>query len=626
MSVRSVICAIAVLILSPSGPAAAQTAQTAQAGQVNQAPAAGELAGLWRAIRRFGPDSGGTLIVRRSGAVYLAEMMGRTIPVRVERGALDFALPDDQGRFRGRLEGGRILGHWIRPGTPANMSHYASPVRLRPDGAGRWRGEVTPLDDRFTLYLLASPRPDGSFGAVLRNPERDFGTQMGASRLIREGDIVRLMGQRPGAAERELARGGYDRESGSFTLSFPGRGGSYDFARAGDDSDFYPRGRSPGIYSYRPPPARGDGWPTGTLAEARIDRAAIERLIQRIAETPMDSADSPQIHGLLIARHGRLVVEEYFHGQHRDRLHDTRSAGKSVAGVAIGAAIQAGAPLGLASPVYRVMNGGTFPAGLEPLKRAMTLEHLLTMSAGYFCDDTDPDAPGNEEVMSEQTGEPDYYRFTLAVPMATPPGENSVYCSAMPNLALGMVGRATGEMPVDVFDRLVARPMAIDNYAWPLDPAGNPYGGGSVQLLPRDFLKFGQLMLNGGSWAGRRILGRDFTARAAAPSYNLRNIRYGYLWWVEDYPYKDRLVRSFSARGAGGQTVTVIPALDLVVATLAGNYSSRTQLTYTGHLVPRSILPAVRERGDDPAAPVADRDFVSPYGRSADGSRVTGRN
>ena len=272
------------------------------------------------------------------------------------------------------------------------------------------------------------------------------------------------------------------------------------------------------------------------------------------------------------------------------------------------------------------MNGGEFPAGLEPGKREMTLEHLLTMSSGYFCDDTNPEAPGNEEGMSEQTQEPDYYRFTLAVPLATPPGENSVYCSASPNLALGMAGRATGEMPVDLFDRLVARPMAIDNYAWPLDPAGNPYGGGSVQLLPRDFLKFGQLMLDGGRWAGRRILGRDFAARAAAPSYHLRNIGYGYLWWVEDYPYKDRLVRSFSARGAGGQTVTVIPELDLVVATLGGNYSSRTQLTYTAHLVPRSILPAVRERGDDPNAPVADRDFVSPYGRSTDGSRVTGRN
>ena len=68
----------------------------------------------------------------------------------------------------------------------------------------------------------------------------------------------------------------------------------------------------------------------------------------------------------------------------------------------------------------------------------------------------------------------------------------------------------------------------------------------------------------------------------------------------------------------------MVPALDLVVATMAGNYASRIQITHTGTIVPRSILPAVRERGDDPNAPVADRDFTTPYGRSTDGSRVAG--
>jgi hypothetical protein len=48
--------------------------------------------------------------------------------------------------------------------------------------------------------------------------------------------------------------------------------------------------------------------------------------------------------------------------------------------------------------------------------------------------------------------------------MATPPGENGVYCSASPNLALGMVGRAMKEFPIYSFDRLIAGPMKISNY------------------------------------------------------------------------------------------------------------------------------------------------------------------
>jgi len=326
------------------------------------------------------------------------------------------------------------------------------------------------------------------------------------------------------------------------------------------------------------------------------------------------------MHGLLIARHGKLVLEEYFHGQHRDKLHETRSATKSITATLTGAAMYAGVPLRLSSRVYEVMN---FPAD-DPRKRAMTLENLLTMSSGYDCDDTDPKAPGNEEVMNDQEQEPDYYRYTLKVPMKYQPGEKSVYCSSNPNLALGMVGRAAGEWPPDLFDRLLARPMQIDRYAWPLDPAGNPYGAGIVQILPRDFMKFGQLMLNGGTWHGRRLLSRDFVARASSKLYHNRNVTYGYLWWSIDYPYKDRVVHTFYAAGAGGQLVYVIPELDLVVTHVAGNYTLPLKnLSDTDReFVPRFILPAVREAGDDKSAPVVPREYTSPYGPSQDGSRV----
>jgi CubicO group peptidase (beta-lactamase class C family) len=304
----------------------------------------------------------------------------------------------------------------------------------------------------------------------------------------------------------------------------------------------------------------------------------------------------------------------------------TRSAGKSVTAILVGAVLQAGAPLKLSSAVYEVMNGGKLPSDLEPQKRAMTLANLLTMSSGYFCDDGNDDAPGNEETMWNQTDEPDFYRYTMSVPMATPPGEKAVYCSASPNLALGMVGRATGEFPIYSFDRLIAGPMKIGNYSWPVDPAGNPYGGGGAQFLPRDFMKFGQLMLNGGIWEGRRILSRDFVTRATSPLYHLASIYYGYNWWSEDFPYKNRSVHAFMALGAGGQVVTVVPELDLVVAFYAGNYSGRVQRDLGHNYVPRFLLPAVRELGDDRNGPVVDRDFTSPYGRSADGSRVTRPN
>lgn len=586
-------------------------------------PGTDALSGLWKAKRRFGPDARGTLIVERIGAVTTAEIVGRRVPVRDEAGALAFDLPDGEGSFRGGLEAdGAILGHWFPPDSAAVYAggKYASPVRLAPDGPGRWSGSVVPFEDSFTFYLLVEPRPDGSLGATLRNPERDFGTWLRVDRLERDGDIVRLLGSHP---ERAIG-GSYDAERDVISLDFPSRGGSYDFTREGDESDFYPRGRSPGTYVYAPPPVRDDGWPTGTLEDVALDRAAIERFVQRLLDRPMTGMEAPQVHGVLLARHGRLVLEEYFHGEHRERLHETRSAAKSLTATVVGAALEAGAPLALSSPVYRVMNGGAFPPGLEPRKRAMTLEHLLTMSSGYHCDDTDPAAPGNEDAMQDQAEEPDYLRYTLRVPMASDPGEKAVYCSANPNLALGVLARATGESPLATFDRLLAGPLQIRRYGWPLDPAGNPYGGGGVQLLPRDFMKLGQLMLDGGTWQGRRILGEDFVARASSSLYHLRNVTYGYLWWGIDYPYKDRTVHAFYAGGAGGQAVMVIPELDLVIATYAGNYGSRDATVHVSQeLVPRYILPAVREPGDDANAPVVLReDYVSPYGPSPDSGPV----
>ncbi|HEV8434608.1 MAG TPA: serine hydrolase domain-containing protein, partial [Thermoanaerobaculia bacterium] len=353
------------------------------------------------------------------------------------------------------------------------------------------------------------------------------------------------------------------------------------------------------------------------------DRPTIEKLVQRIVDMPMETPDMPQYHGLVIARHGKLVLEEYFHDDRREIPHTTRSAGKSLSSIVIRAAMYAGVSLALSSPVYRVMNGGSFPAGLEPQKKTMTLEHLLTMSGGFFCDDTNDDAPGNEDKMWDQTEEPDFYRYTMRVPLATPPGENAVYCSAMANLALGMAGRAAHESPLVLFDRLVGAPLNIRHYEWGLDGAGNPYGGGSVSLLLRDFAKLGQLMLNGGTWKGRRILSKEFVARATSPQYHLRNLTYGYLWWIEDFPYKNRTVRVFAARGAGGQILTVIPELDLVVAMFKGDFSNRKAMfAPANNIVANTIVPAAREAGDDPHAPVIEREYASPYGPSKDGSRV----
>jgi CubicO group peptidase (beta-lactamase class C family) len=575
-----------------------------------------ELVGLWKAQQWFGPYARGPLVIEKAQAGWTADFAGQLLPVQATGTELSFALPNEQGSFRGQFDRNRIVGHWITPVSPVNGTSYASPVRLTADGANRWRGIVAPRDDTFTLFLMVQQRPDGKLGAFLRNPERNIGVFLDVSRLERDGNAVRLIGTRMGQkTEQVLLEGNYDKENDLLSIAFPQRGGTYDFRRDGEQSTFYPRGKNPQRYVYRAPLARDDGWPTATLEQERIDRAAIEKFVQMLIDMPIESVHTLEVHGVLIARHGKLVLEEYFHGEHRDRLHETRSAAKSLTATVIGAAMHAGAPLQLSTPVYAAMNGGKMPADLDAQKRAMTLEHLLTMRSGYFCDDTNPDAPGNEETMSEQTQEPDYYRFTLRLPLDREPGAKGVYCSIDPNLALGVLARTTGESPLDLYDRLVAAPLQNSTYSWMLSPAGQPYGGGGVLLLPRDFMKLGQVMLDGGTWHGRRILDAAFAERAGSPLHDLRGIQYGYLWWSIEYPYKDTKVRAYFAGGNGGQVVMAVPQLDLVIAGYGGNYADRVLFKLQQEYVPNYILPAVREAGDDPRAAVKPGDFQTPYGR-----------
>jgi CubicO group peptidase (beta-lactamase class C family) len=539
--------------------------------QVAAAAAPPSLAGLWEAKRRFGPDARGTLVLRQEGTAWTADFAGRVTPVREEDGLLTFSVAE--GSFRARVERDGIHGFWTQ--LPARID---TPVLLQPEGARRWRGEIAPLDQTFTFYLMIGPNGE----AFLHNPERNATIRWGINRFARDGRAVKLLKD-----NETVLEGTYDQESDTISIPVQERGGTFDFRRGTDASAFYPRGRAGERYRYRPPLARDDGWPVGTLEDAHIDRAKIEAFIQSLIDLPIDGAHTPDIHAVLVARHGKLVLEEYFHGMNRDTLHDTRSAAKSITAILFGAA-----GLDPSLPVYQTLGAEAD----DPRKQVMKAEHLLTMSSGFYCDDNDDNAPGREDTMEEQKAEPDWYRYTLRLPMSDAPGAKAVYCSCNPNVLGAVISRKAGAPLPELLDRLVARPLQFGRYAMWLQPTGEPFMGGGVQILPRDFLKLGQLMLDGGVWHGKRVLSREFVARATSPlvAIGTRGRRYGYLWWVYDRPYKDRNVHAFFALGNGGQVVMAVPELDLDVVFMGGNYSDvPLLLSKTNNLVPESILPAV---------------------------------
>jgi CubicO group peptidase (beta-lactamase class C family) len=563
-----------------------------------------ELIGIWKAKREFGPEVRGTLTLAKRKGEWEARIAGYILRTEAQDGAIKFEIPGGGGELRARIDPrtGEIRGHWIQPPGVNTGRRMASPVRLQPYGENRWRGEVLPLEDEFTLYLVVSAREDGSVGAFLRNPERNIGVFLNVERVERTGQAVRLIGRfLRNQEERVLAEGTYHREEGRLSFYFPSRGGTYDFERTDEDpgSLFYARGKNPSDYRYVPPSLEDDGWAVGTLEEAGVSGEPIEKLIETVIYPPAKSLHDPYIHGFLLARHGKLILEEYFHGFHREKPHDTRSASKSLTATLVGAAIQNGAPFDASSSVYEVIYGNRLSADTDPRKREMTVEHLLTMSSGFDCDDRDPSSPGNEDVMQEQTQEPDWYRYTLSLSMVRSPGEKSVYCSINANLLGAVLSSATGKSLPELFVALIAEPLQIRRYHLLLTPTDDAYMGGGIYWLPRDFMKLGQVVLNGGTWNGRRIVSREWASRATAPLVDLRGRKYGYLWWTLEYPYKGRTIRAFFAGGNGGQIVMGIPELDLLVAFYAGNYSDPVLYKIQEEFVPQYILPAIDNSGPD---------------------------
>jgi len=578
------------------------------------------LEGVWEAVR-IGPTVEGPLEIFRSNETWNAEIAQFEVPVAHKDGRLTLELPRGQGWFDGRLEkdGSAIRGHWTQRQVVNVGARFSSPVILNRAGKDRWRGQVVPLKDEMTLYLVISRRPDGTLGALLRNPDRNVGYLWRVDRLEQDGNQLTLIRNPQAAgsaafpqdevADSVVAQGVYRPESNRISFYFGQIGGSYDFAPITNSSDFYALGRETEPYRYRPPVAEDDGWAVGTLEEVGMTAESIGELV-RFVSAPFTSIEDLYLHGILVARHGKLVLEEYFYGHHRNKPHDTRSASKSLTATLVGAAIFNGAKLDPSTKVYDLLYKGSLPVDLDPRKKEMTVEHLLNMASGFDCDDrANPPRPGNEDrIWALNT---DTYKVTLNLPMDGKPGSRIAYCSIDPNLLGAVLSAATGKSLADLFQDLIAEPLQIKRYYLNLQPTGEPYMGGGIRWLPRDFLKLGQLMLNEGVWNGKRVVTKEWARRASTPMVKIKTRgntacvpgstptlclrNYGYLWWHFDFPYKGKTVHGYYAGGNGGQAVTVIPELDMVVETWGGNYASLAGLKIQEELIPRFILPAIED-------------------------------
>jgi CubicO group peptidase (beta-lactamase class C family) len=137
--------------------------------------------------------------------------------------------------------------------------------------------------------------------------------------------------------------------------------------------------------------------------------------------------------------------------------------------------------------------------------------------------------------------------------MADNPGEKPVYCSADPNLIGDVLIHTTGKPLTELFQQRIADPLQVKHYYLNLSPTGEPYMGGGIYWLPRDFMKLGQVMLNGGTWNGQRIVSTEWAQRSTSPLEHLQKLQYGYLWWSAEYPHNGKTIMPFLLQATAGR-------------------------------------------------------------------------
>ena len=103
-------------------------------------------------------------------------------------------------------------------------------------------------------------------------------------------------------------------------------------------------------------------------------------------------------------------------------------------------------------------------------------------------------------------------------------------------------------------------------------------------LTARDMARFGYLFLRRGAWNGRQVIPADWIAESTTSYSDTGNGGgYGYLWWVNGFPGVS--LPNYSARGALGKYIVIVPGRDLVVV-----YQNHSEFPDDAAAVPRDQL------------------------------------
>lgn len=333
------------------------------------------------------------------------------------------------------------------------------------------------------------------------------------------------------------------------------------------------------------------GW---KLSKDNFNTKKIEALNRKIAEKRFDN-----INGIVVIKENKLLIEEYFNGENRNSLHDSRSVGKSFASTMLGVAIEEkyiDNENVLLKDFYNLKSFNNY----SEKKDSITLKSLLTMSSGFLGDDRDYDSPGNEENMYPTDN---WVKFSLDLPMKNDKviGKDYMYFTAGVVILGDIIHKSVPEGLVSYTDKKLFKPLNITNYKWQYTPqkVGNTAGG--IQLRAIDFAKYGQLYKNKGKWNGKQVLTKKWVEKSLSKQVSqayggIDDGYYGYLFWNKTYTVNGKNYEVSFCSGRGGNKIFIFKDIPFVVVVTSSAYDSLSAHTNTDKIMTDYILPAIIDK------------------------------
>jgi len=291
------------------------------------------------------------------------------------------------------------------------------------------------------------------------------------------------------------------------------------------------------------------GWRSSTPEEQGMDSDLLSEMLGTIQE------QNYGIDSVTIVRNGYIVADARIQPFRSTSKHNIFSCTKSVVSALIGIAIDQGYIEGLQQPVLSLFPQRTVANG-DANKEAMTLEHLLTMTTGFRCQDSYLYRWTGLNQMRESE---DWVQFVLDLPMDGEPGARFEYCNGASFLLSAIIQETTGMSALEFAEEHLFGPLGISDVDWSSNPQGISLGYSELRMHPHDMAKIGYLYLNDGRWDGEQIVPSEWV-KASTRKYVSATLEdgYGYQWWVDDSGM-------YLALGYGGQFIFVIPEKEMVV-------------------------------------------------------------